>query len=93
MAAPQVFPLLDAGGTNVETVFGSTDPTPTVSFTGGSARLVLRLQSWFGMLDRSDSRRYNAAEQAAEFPDDRGLDYIASMVDKTIVFIPKSRLG
>jgi hypothetical protein len=92
MPAPQVFSLLDGGSSNVETAFWSTDPTPTVDYTGGSARLVIRMQSWFATLGRSDPRRYNAAEQGVQYPDDRGLDFVPSMVDKTVSFIPKSRL-
>jgi len=93
MASTQIFSLLDGGKTNVETATWSIDPTPTVSYTGGSARLVIRLRSWFGALSNVNTRRYNASDQAIEYPDDRGLDYLASMVDKSVVFITKARLS
>jgi hypothetical protein len=93
MASTQVFSLLDAGRTNVETLTWSIDPTPTVDFTGGSARLVIRLRSWFGALSNVNTRRYNASDQAIEYPDDRGLDFLPSMVDKSVVFISKARLS
>jgi hypothetical protein len=93
MASTQIFSLLDGGKTNVETATWSIDPTPTVSYTGGSARLVIRLRSWFGALSNNSVRRYNASDQATEYPDDRGLDFMASMVDKSVVFVSKARLS
>jgi hypothetical protein len=93
MASIQVFPLTDAGSNNVETTVWTLDPTPTIDFTGGSARLVLRLQNWFATLSRSSPRRYNSAEQAVEFPDDRGLDFVPVMAERTLTFIPRSRMG
>ncbi len=93
MPSTQVFALLDGGKTNVETATWSIDPTPTVNYTGGSARLVIRLRTWFGALSNVNTRRYNATDQAIEYPDDRGLDFLPSMVDKSVVFISKARLS
>lgn len=87
----QVFDIVDGTSANVETVQSTLDPTPTVDFTGGSARLVLHLRSYHATLGRSDVRRYNSADQALEYPDDKGFDFVPAMVDAVVTFIPRSR--
>lgn len=76
----------------IDTLLLSVDPTPQLDFTGGSGRLRINLLSWMSTLSRSDPRRFNGAEQQALYPGDKGLDFAAAFVDRSLVFIPRSRL-
>lgn len=92
MSSNRVFNLERDGSFAVTSIIASTDPTPTVDFTGGNARLVLHLRSYTATLARTDVRRYSTADQWLDYPDDGGFEYVPVMVDAVVTFTPRSRL-
>lgn len=52
--------------------------------TEKTSTVVIFAQSRLGDLERARTRRYNDADQKAEYPDDRGFEYAEQMVEKTL---------
>ena len=56
-------------------------PTATV---GKTPQVVLRVEDEFALLDKPLTRRYNNADQQAEYPGDLGLEFVEQSVEKQI---------
>lgn len=51
---------------------------------GETATMTLTVQSRLGDWERPRIRRYSNEDQQAEYPGDRGLEYVSQMAEKTI---------
>jgi len=51
---------------------------------GQTASITLTIQSCLADWERPRLRRYSSEDQKSEYPDDRGLEYISQMAEKTI---------
>jgi hypothetical protein len=51
---------------------------------GTNAKLILTVQSRLADWERPRLRRYTHEDQQTEYPDDKGLEYISQMAEKTI---------
>lgn len=65
-------PIFEGRMDNMEIVVGKT------------AEIVLHVESRLADLERPRIRRYNDADQRVLYPDDRGLEFVEQMVEKSI---------
>lgn len=87
-AAKIWFALLDSGYVVVADpilVFDGRMDSMSISL-GETADIMLTLQSRLADWDRARVRRYNDADQRAEYPDDVGFEFVERMVEKQLVW-------
>ena len=83
------FGTLDASGSIIDTPYiafrGQMD-VMNISESGDSAQITINGESRLIDLDVPRVRRYTSEDQKIDFPTDRGLEYIADLQDKEIVW-------
>ena len=81
--------VLDSNGAVVADpikIFAGKMDVMTVEDTGASAEITVTAESKLIDLERSRARRYTSEDQKIDFPDDKGLDFIAGLQDKLVVW-------
>jgi hypothetical protein len=58
----------------------------TIEDGGETATIAVTAESRLIDLDRTRERRYTSQDQKIDFPDDKGLDFIASLQEKSIIW-------
>ena len=58
----------------------------TVDDDGATAQISITAESKLIDLERSRARRYTSEDQKIDFPNDKGLEFITGLQDKTIVW-------
>ena len=53
---------------------------------GAQASIQLTVESRLVDWERPRDRRFNHPDQIAEYPDDKGLEYVAQMAEKELVW-------
>jgi len=80
---------LDATGTVIADpylTFQGRFDTAIVDEGAESATITIQAENRLIDLERPRERRYTPEDQAIDYPDDRGLDYVASIQDKALVW-------
>jgi len=67
-------------------VFAGRMDLMTVEDSGGTAEITVTAESKLIDLERGRQRRYTSEDQKIDYPDDRGLDFIAELQDKEVVW-------
>ena len=67
-------------------VFAGKMDVMTVEDNGADAQITVTAESKLIDLERSRARRYTSEDQKIDFPNDKGLDFIAGLQDKTVVW-------
>lgn len=67
-------------------VFAGKMDVMTVEDDGATANITITAESKLIDLERSRQRRYTSEDQKIDFPNDKGLDFIASLQDKSVVW-------
>lgn len=70
--------------------FAGRADTMSVSESAGQSTIVLTAESRFADFARPRVRRFNDADQQAQYPGDKGFEYLPQMVEKTIIWPAKS---
>jgi len=81
--------LLDANGAVVSDpylVFSGRMDTMGIEDSGDTANIGLTAESRLIDLERSRERRYTSEDQKIDYPNDKGLEFIADLQDKEIVW-------
>lgn len=81
--------VLDSAGAVVADpikVFAGKMDVMTVEDTGASAEITVSAESKLIDLERSRQRRYTSEDQKIDYPNDKGLDFIAGLQDKQVVW-------
>ena len=81
--------LLDANGAVVADpylVFSGRMDTMNIKDSGDTADIGLTAESRLIDLERSRERRYTSEDQKIDYPNDKGLEFIADLQDKEIVW-------
>ena len=60
--------------------------TMGIEDTGDTANISLTAESRLIDLERSRERRYTSEDQKIDYPNDKGLEFIADLQDKEIVW-------
>jgi hypothetical protein len=83
------FGTLDASGTIIDTPYvafrGQMD-VMNIQESGDSAQITINGESRLIDLDVPRVRRYTSEDQKIDFPNDKGLEFIADLQDKEIVW-------
>lgn len=53
---------------------------------GDTATITLSAESRMVTWDRPRTRRYNNEDQQSRYPGDRGFEYVAQMVEKSLIW-------
>jgi hypothetical protein len=69
--------------------FGYKMDYPTIS-VGKECQVRLVVEDEFAVLDKARTRRYNNADQQAQYPGDRGLEFVEQTVEKQIFWGQKA---
>lgn len=83
------FGFLDTAGAVVDApinVFTGRMDLMTVEDGGDTADITLTVENRLLDLERSRARRYTSEDQKIDFPDDKGLDFVADLQDKNVVW-------
>lgn len=67
-------------------VFAGKMDVMTVDDDGATAQISITAESKLIDLERSRARRYTSEDQKIDFPNDKGLEFITGLQDKTIVW-------
>lgn len=67
-------------------VFAGKMDVMTVEDNGADAQISVTAESKLIDLERSRARRYTSEDQKIDYPNDKGLDFIAGLQDKTVVW-------
>lgn len=67
-------------------VFAGKMDVMTVEDDGATAQISITAESKLIDLERSRARRYTSEDQKIDFPNDKGLEFITGLQDKTIVW-------
>lgn len=80
--------LSDAGAVIADPIkiFAGRMDLMTVEDNGGSAEINVTAESKLIDLERGRQRRYTSTDQKLDYPDDRGLDFIAELQDKQVIW-------
>ena len=81
--------LLDANGAVVADpylMFSGRMDTMGIEDSGDTANIGLTAESRLIDLERSRERRYTSEDQKIDYPNDKGLEFIADLQDKEIVW-------
>lgn len=81
--------VLDANGAVVADpylIFSGRMDTMGIEDTGDTANISLTAESRLIDLERSRERRYTSEDQKIDYPNDKGLEFIADLQDKEIVW-------
>jgi hypothetical protein len=86
--------LLEGGGkiklesrvNSIYRLFSGFMDTMTIQDDANGATIQLSCESVASILKRSKTRRYTAEDQKSRFPDDLGLDFIAQLQDKELIW-------
>jgi len=81
--------VLNASGTVISDpikVFAGKMDVMTVEDNGADAQINVTAESKLIDLERSRARRYTSEDQKIDYPNDKGLDFIAGLQDKTVVW-------
>jgi len=73
-------------------IFSGTIDTMPISESGETAQVVASIESRMIRLEKASRRRYTAADQRLEYPDDTGLDHVVAIQDAQIVWGQKSSI-
>lgn len=74
-------------------VFEGRIDTMPISESGETAQVVASLESRLIRLEKAARRRYTAADQRFDYPDDAGLDFVSAIQDVQIVWGVKSPIS
>jgi len=81
--------VLDSAGAVVADpikIFAGKMDVMTVEDSGESAEITITAESKLIDLERSRARRYTSEDQKIDYPNDKGLDFIAGLQDKAVVW-------
>ena len=81
--------VLDASGAVVAdtiNVFAGKMDVMTVEDNGDTAEIMVTAESKLIDLERSRARRYTGEDQKIDYPGDKGLDFVANLQDKQVVW-------
>ena len=81
--------VLDANGAVVADpylIFSGRMDTMGIEDSGDTANISLTAESRLIDLERSRERRYTSEDQKIDYPNDKGLEFIADLQDKEIVW-------
>ena len=67
-------------------IFAGKMDVMTVEDDGATAEITVTAESKLIDLERSRQRRYTSEDQRIDFPDDKGLNFIAGLQDKQVVW-------
>jgi len=67
-------------------IFAGKMDVLTVEDNGDTAQISVTAESKLIDLERSRQRRYTSEDQKIDYPNDKGLDFIAGLQDKTVVW-------
>jgi hypothetical protein len=67
-------------------LFSGLMDTMSIEEAGETCTVSVTAESRMVILTRAKERRYTNEDQKAQYPDDRGLEYVAGMADKQIVW-------
>jgi len=67
-------------------VFAGKMDVMTVEDDGSTAEITVTAESKLIDLERSRTRRYTSEDQKIDYPDDKGLDFVASLQNKSVVW-------
>lgn len=67
-------------------IFNGRMDTMPIEVSGGTAAIALNVESRLADWDRPRVRRYNDADQQAEYAGDLGLQFVEQMVEKAILW-------
>lgn len=83
------FGFLDNTGTIIDTpytIFSGRMDVMTIEDAGATANINVTAESRLIDLDRSRARRFTSEDQKIEYPDDKGLEMVASLQDTVIIW-------
>jgi hypothetical protein len=83
--------MLDSSGaviTDPAEVYGGLMDTMEVDDSGEAASIIVRVESHAVALKRPKEWRYTHEDQQIDYPGDLGLEYVAGLQDKEIVWKP-----
>tara|TARA_R100000278_G_scaffold115010_1_gene93735 strand:+ start:651 stop:1208 length:558 start_codon:yes stop_codon:yes gene_type:complete len=80
--------LSDAGAVIADPIkaFSGRMDLMTVEDNGATAQITITAEHRLIDLERSRVRRYTSQDQKLDFPDDRGLDFVAELQDKEVIW-------
>ena len=68
------------------TIFDGFMDIMRLNDSGGTANIVVNCESQLIALERPNTRRYTPEDQKIDFPNDKGLEYVAGLQDDEIVW-------
>ena len=83
------FGFLDNTGAIIDTpyiIFSGRMDVMTIEDAGATANIGVTAESRLIDLDRSRTRRYTSEDQKIDYPNDKGLEMVASLQDKQITW-------
>jgi len=83
------FGFLDNTGTIIDTpytIFSGRMDVMTIEDAGATANINVTAESRLIDLDRSRARRFTSEDQKIDYPDDKGLEMVASLQDTVIIW-------
>jgi len=83
------FGFLDSTGVIIDTpytIFSGLMDVMTIEDAGATANINVTAESRLIDLDRSRARRFTSEDQKIDYPDDKGLEMVASLQDTAIVW-------
>jgi len=83
------FGCLDSTGVIIDTpytIFSGLMDVMTIEDAGATANINVTAESRLIDLDRSRARRFTSEDQKIDYPDDKGLEMVASLQDTAIVW-------
>lgn len=83
------FGFLDNDGTIIDTpytIFSGRMDVMTIEDAGATATINVSAESRLIDLDRSRTRRFTSEDQKIDYPNDKGLEMVASLQDKQITW-------
>lgn len=85
--------FLDSAGAIVSDpvpIYAAKMDTMEIDEDGQSASIIVRIESQAIALKRSNEWRYTHEDQQIDYPGDLGLEYVASLQDKDLIWKPAS---
>ena len=67
-------------------IFSGFMDTMTINEGGETATITVTVENRLIEFERSRSRRYTSEDQKIDYPDDKGLEFVAEMAEKEIVW-------
>tara|TARA_R100001015_G_C4452043_1_gene41879 strand:- start:255 stop:521 length:267 start_codon:yes stop_codon:yes gene_type:complete len=68
------------------TIFDGFMDIMRLNDSGGTANISVSCESQLIALERPNTRRYTPEDQKIDFPDDKGLEYVAGLQDDEIIW-------